>query len=140
MRDYIDDSIIGIIEFEDITLEQIVGLPNLKKMGKCEVHVYSNEGPVPHFHLKSNNGNEICICIFDNRYFTHGKYTGTLSSIQRKQLNDWLNQPLKFDPRINNWESIRITWFQSNNTPDYLFKKYNSIKQPDYSDIVGYKD
>lgn len=141
MKDYIDDSVIGTIEFKDVTLEQIVGSPNLKKMGSTKIHVYGGEGKnIPHFHLISNNGNEICVCIFDNRYFTHGKYTGTLSSVQRKQLNDWLNEHSIFAPSIDNWEMIRAIWFQSNETPEYISKKFMRIKQPDYSNIVGYKE
>lgn len=135
------DYFIGTIVFKEDILEQIISKSKLKKLGECEIHVYPNEGPIPHFHLKNNDGFETCICIFSNRYFIHGKYRDTLTSAQLKQLDEWLSS--NFDPISTNWYMIRSSWEILNemykNRSSYI--KYKNIyKKPDYTTIVGYSE
>ena len=44
---------------------------------------------MPHFHIISNDKSfECCICIFDNRFFNHGKHQGILTRKDWKILDE----------------------------------------------------
>lgn len=96
--------------------------------------------PIPHFHLISKDKKfETCICIFEPLYFIHETKTGTLNSKQRKHLNNWMNQMTKYtDPRISNWQTIKLAWILNNGTK---FKEViRNYPQPNYSDMINYKN
>lgn len=122
--------------------EDNVGNVNLGLLGLCSVIIRSNDpGNVPHFHIISTKGIEICVCIYSNQYFNHGYYTAQFSnSLQKKNLNDWLSivRPFTHDTKIaktitkSNWQHIRFLWNKYNpdcKFPDELKCQY----QPDYS-------
>ena len=135
-----DPMLVGEIAFDDSIEEASYGEVGLKHLGECSVYIYSNEGPIPHFHLISKNKKfETCICIFEPLYFLHGTKTGTLNSKQRKQLNNWMNQKIDYsDANITNWQSIKLAWIWNNG------KRFKEIimnyPQPNYSDMVNYKN
>lgn len=109
-----------------------------KKIGTCRVFVYNNEGPIPHFHIENNNGFKCCVMLFDNRYFSHGSKTDTLSNKQCKLLDEWLSSKsiLPFFNNITNWETLVAYWVSEQN-PMKLIPK-NPIK-PDYTTFKPYK-
>ncbi len=123
--------LIGTIDLstEELINEDCTGRINFSnKIGECQVYVYSNEGPIPHFHLIAKDGNEACICIYEPLYFNHGRKTMRLNSKQRKELNNWLNELNINNEKISNWEYINIVW-EVENGKDYIPK--NATK-PDY--------
>lgn len=105
--------LIGIIDLstEELINEDCTGRINFSnKIGECQVYVYSNEGIIPHFHLIAKDGNESCICIYEPLYFNHGRKTMRLNSKQRKELDNWLNEPNIDNEAMSNWESINAAW------------------------------
>ena len=135
---------LGSITFtESLLEEEIIGNKrriNFNSIGECKIEVYRNEGIIPHFHLSTKDRKfECCICIYSNNFFSHGgKYRGTLSGKQCKQLNDYLSSDSKVSG-FTVWDLIRATWETSNMNnvfPDN--RKVN--KQPDYSNMTQFKD
>lgn len=132
--------LIGSINFGVILNEEQVrsargqGMLTFKKVGICEVQVYSGEGQVPHFHIVKNNGKEkdCCVCIYTNTYFDHGTHVDLLNNNQLQQLNKWLNEPNKINKSMSNWNYIVLLWEKNN--PDCLFDQALKVtQQPDYS-------
>lgn len=76
---------IGKINFNEISLkedkvEKESKYPNFPKIGEMVVEVYNLEGNnIPHFHI-NGQGKSICIQIYDNRYFKHGKHKDTFTN------------------------------------------------------------
>lgn len=108
-----------------------------KGLGDCKIYVYSNEGPIPHFHLISESNNfEACICIFEPIYFDHGSKTGTLNSNQRKLLNEWMSSVITdYGVNATNWQMLIFAW-RMNNGDKYIPK---NPKQPDYTQMKNFK-
>lgn len=130
---------IGKINFNEISLkedkvEKESKYPNFPKIGEMVVEVYNLEGNnIPHFHI-NGQGKSICIQIYDNRYFKHGKHKDTFTnSKQEKYLDSWLRQRnSKYNNGKSNWEIIRDMWES--------FTKFRlDIPQPDYTTIKPYK-
>ena len=113
----LEELLIGEIDFgNEILDEQKLGDVNLKsKLGTCGIYVYNNEGPIPHFHIKSkNNDLECCVEIYRPLYFNHGSKQGKLNNKQCELLDEWLNKKV-FPFNITNWESISLSWDNSQN-------------------------
>ena len=111
IRKHNEDPIMSLeINFDDIIIEDNVSKLNLKRLGECKILIYSNEGPLPHFHLQSKNDEfKTCICIYSAHYFAHGEaYRGTLNSGQRNQLDAYLRSRVKNNMTI--WEQIANFW------------------------------
>lgn len=70
--------------------------PNLHGIGKCEIFIGSDEGPVPHIHIVSVNNNwGTCICLHDPYYFPHGDNPltrGVFNSKQVKEFDNWMSR------------------------------------------------
>lgn len=135
-----DPMMAGTIVFSDFVEEASYGKLRLNHIGECEIYVYADEAPIPHFHLISKDKKfETCICIFEPLYFLHGSKTGTLNSKQRKHLNNWMNEVSRFtQDKLNNWEVIKLAWILNNGTK---FKEViRNYPQPNYSDMVNYKN
>lgn len=132
--------IVGMIDFsiiEDTIMEIGIEIDD-KKLGVCTAYVYPGEGPVPHFHLVSKE-KEICICLYEPKYFSHGKHKlnpkDRLNNVQREVLNNWMKMANYGDDRLTNWEMLVANW--KNNNPDN--KRYNirfPKEQPDYNNLV----
>ena len=144
----IERRIIGTIDFMEIITEQKVEdnklFPVFKNSfkGKCVIEVYGKEGSnMPHFHITSVDKKfSCCICIFDNRFFNHGKHKGLLHKKDWKILDEWMRQKNSKYPNITNWEYTKQIW------EDYNDKTYknNDVEldydnQPDYTTIKSYK-
>lgn len=132
--------LIGSIDFGFILNEEQVrsskgqGMLSFKKIGICEVWVYSGEGQIPHFHIVKDNGTEedCCVCIYSNTYFDHGIHIDKLNSTQLQQLNKWLNEINKSERSRSNWQQIVFLWEKNN--PECLFDQSLKVsQQPDYS-------
>lgn len=130
---------IGTIEFSDsineYSIEKSDNLPNIKKLGICDVVVYGNEGKIPHLHVKSNNG-DVCICLHTNKYFSHNpKYIQFSSSSRKKEFDNWMRLPNKKisneynngNPMANYEAAVRI-WEMNNGKSEF-----NMTVQPNYS-------
>lgn len=144
----IERRIIGTIDFgedliNEVNVEEKNRFPQFKKSfsGKCTIEVYGKEGEhMPHFHIIATDKSfECCICIFDNRFFNHGKHQDILARKDWKVLDDWMrkdnNKYMKNGG--NNWESIVKVWKLLNDSNN----KIDSDKtiQPDYTTIKPYK-
>ena len=141
--------IIGTIEFGENLSEQVIGnkknIPIFKNSfkGKCVIEIYGYEGnSMPHFHITSVDKKfSCCICIFDNRFFTHGKHKDVLARKDWKVLDEWMRKDNDDNKDETNWERIVEVWNMSNGT-NY---KNNDIEldydnQPDYTTIKPYKE
>lgn len=106
-----DNTFLGTIDLSLTILEQKVSRyePNFgTNLGICKIHVYGNEGNIPHFHIvpideKLRRKHEVCVWLYEAKYFTHSSKQGTLTSEQRKILNNFM----KMD---NNWRKACDMW------------------------------
>ena len=113
----LEELLIGELDLgNEILDEQKLGDVNLKsKLGTCGIYVYNNEGQIPHFHIKSKNNDwECCIEIYRPLYFNHGSKQGKLNNKQCELLDVWLKKKV-FSFNITNWESISLSWDNSQN-------------------------
>ena len=118
---------------------------SLNKIGYVRINVYEKEGPVPHFHIEGD-GFSCCVCIFDNMYFDHGIHTDTLNKSQCKQLDEFMREISKMSNKLTNWEMCKILWESANviSSNINIVNRYRMMygdrkRQPDYTDIRGYK-
>jgi len=139
-----DSILIGEIDFKSIFEESVItgnignGRLVFKGIGLCKVEVFPIEGPVPHFHIKKDQGTDLdcCLCIDTNYYFDHGHHSDKLTNPRLKQLNDWLMQVNGKDQNYTNWQYIQFTWneFAKTNTSMQISV---ATKQPDYTKTVN---
>lgn len=134
-----EPKLMGEINFsESILNEDKMGEIKLGKgLDTCQVYVYSNEDPIPHFHLFNKNKTfESCICIYEPLYFNHGFKTDKLNNKQCEILNKWLDEPSYANPKLTNWELIDTVWVTGNSD---LYIKKNNIKRvkPFYTNMVN---
>jgi len=133
-----DNIIVGNIVFSDyINEKEVSGINNrfrTKNIGECKIEVYGGEGPIPHFHIISINGNfDCCVRIYDNHFFQHDIHRDTLNSRQCAESNNWLK--LTSDKSINpitNWNYIALLWGDLN--PECMYPDSKKCKeQPKYN-------
>ena len=100
------------------------------------VYVYSNEGPIPHFHVINKNKKfESCIRLDKAEYFTHGSKIGKLTSKEVKELIRFLNEKIDIglDYNVPRYVAMCITW---NNDMNNTTKVKASVKtMPDYNQL-----
>lgn len=87
----IDESLEKI--FEDIyrQSQHFQEMARIGKVGDFIISVFSDEGPIPHFHfMNTQTGQQGCLMIQTNEYFKHGKYQAELNSGERKQMQSFL--------------------------------------------------
>lgn len=111
-----------------------------KKTLNYRISVYSNEGPIPHFHISdttNNKGIDTCICIFAPMYFIHGNHSSILNNEELKILNKFLQS--NYDDNETYWDHIVYTWDKNNpgNKRKYPQFRYTN-KQPDYTTTIGF--
>lgn len=106
-----------------------------------QIQVYDGEGPTPHFHIvrKPIKKADVCICIYEPRYFDHGTYTGTLNASELKVLDNFLRTcPPALD--ITYWDVINLSWRRLNPENCLLYPNVLSTNvQPDYTNMKGFK-
>lgn len=149
MKEDISKCLCGIINFDEYfdstniaksIRETYVGSERFGKgLGECRIFVYDHEGPIPHFHIEGKNGFKCCVMIHDNRYFSHGSKTDTLSNKQCKLLDNWLSSKCieKFAENMTNWELMNLLWKLQLNPMKLV--PVNPVK-PDYTTIKEYKN
>ena len=102
----------------DVVHEVQIGDQIALKSGKglAKIEVYANEGPIPHFHVKSNNI-ESCLKIFSPEYFLHRPGMVKLGKQNLKILNEALKKPCvmrniqRIDIKyISVWHAIVAAW------------------------------
>jgi hypothetical protein len=137
-NEYRDELLVGYLDFQFIE-EAFIDDLNIDKYGFTKIYVYGNEGPIPHFHIVSENKNDICICICEAKYFNHGKYKNTFKSKkQLKMLDYWMDNININDDTKTNWEFIIIMWKSANpEWRNYDIKFPN--KRPDYTKTINFK-
>lgn len=133
------DTIIGLVdlneEYEEIVREVLMGSGQFKDLGTCEVHIYGGEGNIPHAHIVKKSDNfDTCICLYQPKYFTHGKHISTFSSRQLKALNKWMET--KDKDGVTMWKKCINEWNNSNPNSTYP-QKGKKPKRPDFSKIDG---
>jgi hypothetical protein len=103
-----------------------------------EIMVYGSEGHVPHFHFRNAKKPRQCGCIklLSAEYFDHGIYKGRLSSIERKNLVNFLNaivdEDLGYSSTTTNYQALCYLW--NANNPLYRIR-LNEINQPNYKNL-----
>ena len=122
--------IIGTINLDDFISESVFdGAFKMKGKGACKIAIYTNEGPnIPHFHLKPEKENDICVRIFYPRLFKHGKHDGVLTTKEARSLNETLD-----DNHTGLWKKIRDSWVEA--FPG-IRAQCGDIKQPNYGLLV----
>ena len=142
-----DESKIKIceIDFDSTLNEDNVTDVDLKKIGKCYIYVFTNEGEsIPHFHVRSKdkklNGDyklDAAICINYNKYFSHGNHKDTLTNAQQKQLNKKLDEVIDkdSDDKTTYWKKIQDIYYKAK--PNSKEKRADT--QPNYDNIDPYK-
>ena len=136
--------LIGTIDFGENLNESNVGtqksFPQFKNSfsGKCTIEIYSSEGEhIPHFHIEATDRSfSCCICIFDNRFFNHGKHKDVLARKDWKVLDEWMRKDNTKNKSMSNWEYIATTWDNIYGQDNYG----NMTEQPDYTIIKPYKE
>ncbi len=101
---------------------------NIGEFAQYKVWVYSNEGLIPHFHIKNKCLPDCCLKICSNEYFRHGSHIGTLNKKELKTLYEWLSKDNK-----HNWIKIIKEWNKHIN--DNIIKISEDINIPDYINI-----
>lgn len=124
-------------DLESYVNEVTIVSDNLSKIGKIKIRVYENEGTIPHFHIDSLNDKfHCCICIYDNKYFDHGKYQDKLTNNQAKALDQLLRTKLTIRNVTQSvWDHIALAWELANGDNPYNKQYENYTKQSNYSDI-----
>jgi hypothetical protein len=122
--------------FEDYIEEMVT---NIGSLGKCDIKVYGKEGEIPHFHIISRTNNkEVCVCIFEPKYFSHKPSHTTLTRKEKIDLDNTLSDTYKFDKGKNLWSNIRDVWIEANKDHSYEHKNDAlKIKKPDYTKLEG---
>ena len=110
----------------------------------CIVKVRGNEDMIPHFHIIKDGGEfNCCVCLFENKYFTHGTKRDTLKSSNTKELDKWLrkksSKQYNGNKELTNWEYLVVWWKQADN-PLNLWKNYTEASQPNYTSITEFKN
>ena len=121
---------IGSFIFDNVILEEELNRLSMSNIGELKVLVYSNEGPIRHFHLKSSSSNwETCIELLKPKYFHHGKNNKILNSKQCRELDDFMRSPCSFNENQTNWEMALSLWNIGNRK---YISKVSDYEQPDY--------
>ena len=126
---------IGSLESTDsiLLIEDAIGRRSFSKLGELKILVYTNEGTIPHFHLKSSSSNwETCIELLKPKYFHYGKKNKVLNSKQCRELDDFMRSPNKIYDILSNWKACLFLWSIGNNYSIIITK---DIKYPGYIDI-----
>ena len=90
-----------------------IDIRDARKLNGMSIHVYEIEGPKPHFHLEHKESNFYCAIRLDvPDYFIHDKYTGMLSSGERRALYKFLSRPYvpKKSGSYSIWEHLLDAW------------------------------
>lgn len=107
-----------------------------------KVNINPNEGNIPHMHLCSNDKPDVCIYIYDNKYFTHGIHVGVLESGEDELFNEWMrkrNKKYSINGAVyTNWEVADMLWWEANGASSN--PRPINAKQPGYSYIKPYKE
>lgn len=116
-----------------------------KKNRRFDVFVNANEGKnIKHFHIiaHDDSGDETCVQLGINQYFTHGNKTYTLNTKECKALNTFVNQPKSFGRfTMTTYEYIVFTW-NDMNKDNFECQYKDSTDEPiipNYSIIMPYK-
>ena len=104
------------------------------KYGAVHIYVRDNEGAIPHLLYVVNGHPDVCICLYEAKYYIHGSHTETVSSKTLNAINEALKKPCKKNGKISNWEYLCKQWKEKNG----LLPQYENInKQPDYTKTSG---
>lgn len=110
-------------------------MARIGNVGNYTISVFSDEGPVPHFHfMNRKTGDQGCIKILACEYFKHGKYKAELNSNERKELQNFLASPAVDEIYKNGTTNFKVVCHEWNkNNPDTKIDV--NTAQPDYQDL-----
>ena len=106
-------------------------------IGEVTIRVYENDNAYPHFHLENKDKSfDCCVCIYEAKYFDHGRHDRRLNSQQKKQLDEFLRSKHE-NPHINYtyWEYIAFMW-ENGNKDKPGCRHYKTDIQPDYAKMT----
>lgn len=97
---------------------------------------YGDELELPVFHLVDVNINDdICICLFEPRYYQYTHNTCTYMRLLVDELDKFLREPNIRFTNMTNWEALVDKWKVDHSLPD----RYKNAKQPDYRKLEDSK-
>ena len=143
-KDYNKVTYIGsfsVEEDEPVSEEKVFNQIKIKKkVIDYGIYVYSGEGPVPHFHIISNDGGrefDGCMCIYEAKFFDHGVHTSILNSKELKLLDAFLRT--QYVVSGTKWDYLSLVWQASNEAMSIKYKKnIKTSVQPDYTKTSGF--
>lgn len=116
------------------SLDVIHELVATTKNGIVRLYVKGDERTIPHFHFPVPGNPDVCICLYENKYYIHANHTKTLDSKTLEAIDEAMRKPCKKDKSITNWESLCLQWKEKNG----LLPQYENITtQPDFSKTSG---
>ncbi len=83
--------------------------------GIWEVEVYELEGNLPHVHVTTADGKISAPRLDIANYFIHGNKRYIMSSKERKDFDNFMNEKNKAFPEYTNWEFCAYEWNKNSN-------------------------
>lgn len=110
-------------------------MAQIGRVGNYTIWIYSGEDPTAHFHfIERQTRAEGCVCLLENRYFSHGRKQAELNAKERKLLIKFLCRPLT-QAKGTVYNYLCETW-NMNNPVHPLPPR---AKMPDYTEILPYR-
>lgn len=124
---------------DNISTHSIYEMARLGVIDNWTICVFGNEGPIPHFHMRSPSvshpENECCIRFDKPEYFDHGSKNYKLSKKTKKQLINLLNEDNEEFDNITNWELLIRLWNLENKDSKTAVHLDSNIPMPDYTKL-----
>ena len=96
------------------------------------LYIYSDTLNIPVFHvIPSQTYRDICICLFEPKFYQYTNDTYTQDCFDLKTFNDILSEQDKKHSNRTYWESLVYYWKWDHILDD----KYKNLTQPDYTKL-----
>lgn len=137
-----DENLINLFEYPEFIMTEEAVSKSLylsQRLKQCKIDVYGDEGPIPHFHITcrpegSDKTFYSAVSLTHNMYFKHGKYKGTLTNSEKKELHKFLFSKNSKLQNKTNYEVMCEIW---NKDADRMFVLKNYDKIPNYKELDG---
>lgn len=107
---------------------------DIGQMDKYIIKIDRNDIGCPHLHIIDNNGFDVAIELFNNKYIPETK--SRLLDKECKEFNKWIREIHLIIPiKILYWELALLGWQTVTDNPDINIPK-EQIKIPDYTKII----
>lgn len=115
-------------------MHRLQEMARVGRAGRYDICVYSNEGPVPHFHFKNTQtGREGCLKLESADYFSHNRYTAMLNASERRDMVRFLRSR-KGSSNLTQFQYICVLWNDNNMQYPLRMDPYKA-NVPNYEDM-----